>query len=89
MQVEFNDGSKGERISADTVAELLPKIEEALKNSDVKCVRVFRNGSKVQGEGECKTAGELMKENLSEIKKVGKVIKLAQKAVTRTFPRKR
>lgn len=58
MQTEFKDGSKGKIITAETVEELVPKIKEALANPDVKCVRVFKNGSKIQAEEEVKTAGD-------------------------------
>jgi len=66
MQVEYKDGLKGEPIMADSVEELLPKIKEALKDPDVKCVRVYNNGNKVQAEEDRKTPAEQVKELLEQ-----------------------
>lgn len=88
MQSEFKDGSLGEVITADTLEALIPQIKKALANPDVKCVRVFNSGSKVQVEEERKACKEQMEE-LLELKGETKNIKKANKYIrkaTRLIP---
>lgn len=85
MQTEYRDGSKGPVVTAKRVEELLPKIKEALANPNVKCVRIFNNGSDVQAESEIKTQAEQVEE-LLEIDEQGDVVKKKKQAVAETIP---
>lgn len=87
MQEVYEDGSKGEIKTADTLEELLPMIKESLGHPRVKYVKVFNNGKRVQSEEERTTNKEEMDLLMGAVKKEDEIGPL--KKVTRAFPSKR